>query len=135
MQGVTGSTNRNGYQYRCKVTDSAGKSVTSSAVKLNVLAISTQPKAASVKTSASATFTVKATGTGLTYQWQYKMPNADWKDCSSATKGYNTATLSVAGVTGNTNRNGYQYRCLVTDSAGNTATSSAATMISSAKTK
>ncbi len=115
VQGVTGSTNRNGYQYRCVVKDAAGNKLTSKAVTLTVFAIKTQPKDASTSGSAKASFKMAATGTDLTYQWQYKNPaNGVWKNCSAATEGYNTATLKVAGTTGKTNRNGYQYRCIVT---------------------
>ncbi len=127
VQGVTGSTNRNGYQYRCVVSDGT-ETLTSAPATLSVVAIKTQPKAQSVTGADYAQFTVTATGEGLSYQWQYKNPaNGLWKNCSSATKGYNTATLTVQGVTGGTNRDGYQYRCKITG-GGTTLTSKAAAL-------
>ncbi len=66
---------------------------------------------------------VAAAGSNLTYQWQYKTPSGAWKNCSSKTTGYNTATLNVVATA---YRNGYQYRCIVTDALGNHVTSQAA---------
>ncbi len=128
---VAAEAKRDGYQYRCIVTDGSGNTLTSSAATLsltNSLKITTQPKAASVVGTETATFKVVAEGTGLTYQWQYKRPDREWKDCSSATTGYNKATLKVAGVSGSTNRDLYQYRCIVKDTNGNSVTSNPATL-------
>ncbi len=126
VQGVSGSTNRNGYQYRCVVSDGT-QSLTSEAAALTVFAIKTQPASVTVSADGSADFQVKATGADLSYQWQYKTPSGAWKNCSSATQGYNTAKLTVAGVSGKTNRNGYQYRCVIT-SGEHTLTTDAATL-------
>ena len=58
---------------------------------------------------------VLATGKGITYQWQ-------WRNGSSGTwarttvSGNKTATISMPATAA---RNGYQYRCKITDSAGN----------------
>ena len=123
---VVGTTARNGFQYRCVVKDSNGNSVTSNAAKLIVSSgpvITTQPSNQTVSAGATATFKVVATGTGLTYQWQYKTTTSNWTNSSSATTGYNTATLKVVGTTA---RNGFQYRCIVKDSNGNSVTSNAA---------
>lgn len=71
-------------------------------------------------------FSVTAIGTGLTYQWQWSQNSGvNWVNSSSATVGYNTDTLQVS-VT--RQRNGYQYRCIVTDGNGNSTTSSVATL-------
>ena len=73
-------------------------------------------------------FEVEAIGLGLTYQWQYRVgENGTWRNNSSATQGYNTPKLTVAGLSGGTNRNGFQYRCVVTDIAGQTVYSAPAT--------
>ncbi len=128
VAGVSGTTNRNGYQYRCVITDGAGNTVTSEAATLTVFAVKTQPKAATAVNTGTASFKVSATGSGLSYQWQYKNSSGVWKNCSSATKGYNTNTLTVQGVSGTTNRHGYQYRCIVTDANGNQLTSNAANL-------
>ncbi|MBQ3160025.1 MAG: hypothetical protein IJC00_06135, partial [Clostridia bacterium] len=50
------------------------------------------------------------------YQWQWSFDGgSNWQNSSSATTGYNTATLQVTATEA---RNGYMYRCKVTNSAG-----------------
>ena len=120
---VVGTAMRNGYQYRCVVTDYYGSKVTSSAAKLTIFGpvINKQPQDAEITVGATATFKVVATGTGLTYRWQYKKNASDsWHNSTSATTGYNTATLQVAGTA---MRNGYQYRCVIMDDYGLSITS------------
>ena len=76
--------------------------------------------------SETARFAVTAYGEGLTYQWQYKIAGSSkWRDSSPATAGYDTAELEVVGTA---KRNGYQYRCIVTDAHGGTVTSKAAVL-------
>ena len=124
---VPGTLSRNGYQYRCIVSDGHGSDpVTSSAVTLTVqqkIKITVQPQNLTVSAGAKATFTTEATGDGLTYQWQYKTPAGSWS--TSPASGANTATVTVA-VT--EVKNGYQYRCVITDRYGKTVTSSAAVL-------
>lgn len=120
---LTAKLSRDGNQYRCKVTDWTGKTVTSKAAKLTVqpLHFTTQPKAKSVNIGEKATFTVKVAGSGLKFQWQYRAPGESWKN--STLSGAKTATLTVKATAG---RNGYQYRCKVTDNLGSVINSSAA---------
>ena len=122
---VTATETRNGYMYRCKVTNSAG-TVTSSAATLTVVTkptITTQPKSVTTSAGSTAKFTVAASGTGLKYQWQWSFDGGNnWQNSSSATTGYNTATLQVTATEA---RNGYMYRCKVTNSAGTVTTSAA----------
>ena len=110
---VSATTARNGYYYRCKITDSAGNVTYTNTVRLYVLGIKTQPTSKTVKSGSTAKFTVSATGSGLTYQWQYKT-SSGWKNTTLT--GAKTATLSVKGTSA---RNGMKYRCKITDSAGN----------------
>ncbi len=124
---VTATTARNGYQYRCKVSNSAG-TVTSYTAILTVTVtkpvITTQPKNVTTAVGNTAKFTVAASGTGLTYQWQWSADNGKtWKDSTSATTGYRSATLQVTATTA---RNGYQYRCKVSNSAGTVISDTAA---------
>jgi len=89
-------------------------------------AIVTQPSAQTVSPGATGTFTISATGTPApTYQWQVSTDNGSTfiNLVDSATyAGTTTATLTVTAASG---LNGYQFRCIVTNTAGS-ATSSAA---------
>ena len=122
---VTASSAVNGRQYRCIVTGTNGSTVTSEGAKLTVgtaLKITAQPEAQTVASGAKATFTVGASGTGLTYQWQYSANGGStWSNTTLS--GYNTATLKV---TASSTVNGRQYRCIVTDANGDTVTSDGA---------
>ena len=123
---VNAAKKRNGYMYRCQVTNSAG-TVTSDAVTLTVNSmpvITVQPEDVSANEGDTAVFTVTATG-AETYQWQWSSDKGKtWNNSTSATTGYNTDTLQVSAAA---KRNGYQYRCKVINSAG-TVTSDAATL-------
>ncbi|MBQ9301132.1 MAG: hypothetical protein IJ214_11560 [Clostridia bacterium] len=83
------------------------------------LRLLSQPQAVSVADGTTVHFDVAATGVGLTYQWQ-------WKSASGTDFG-NSAGINAQRptmyVTIHTAHNGGQYRCVVTDAAGNTAVS------------
>ena len=115
----------NGYKYRCKVTNSCGNTVTSSVVKLTVTpAITKQPTNLKAAGGTTGKFSVTADGVGLSYQWQFQKPGSStWANNSA--KSAKTATLSVSVRSA---ISGYKYRCIVKDSAGNSITSSAATL-------
>ena len=110
----TAKTSHNGNYYRCKVTDSAGNVAYTNSIRAYVLGVTTQPKTAKVEAGDDIKLTVKATGTGLKYQWQYSADGKTWKNCSSTTAKKATFTF-----TSKTSHNGNYYRCKVTDSAGN----------------
>ncbi len=122
---VEATAARNGMQFRC-VVKSAGNSVRSSAATLTVLckpAIQTQPKNVTAPAGSNVTFTVKATGDDLTFQWQYLKSGAStWYNSTS--DGNKTATLTVESTAA---RNGMQFRCIVKNANGS-VTSSAATL-------
>ncbi|MBQ6832217.1 MAG: endonuclease [Oscillospiraceae bacterium] len=123
---VPATATRNGYQYRCKITDQYGNVIYSGAATLKIvtLKITTQPASVTLAAGKTATFKVVAKGTGLTYQWQYRTSaKGSWKKASAT--GNKTATLKVP-VTAT--RNGYQYRCVITDQYGNVINSAAATL-------
>lgn len=126
---VPATESRNGQKYRCVITDGCGKTITSNAatlkVKSSVLEITSQPSSLSVEEGQSARFAVAASGNGLSYQWQYKTADGGWKNCSRKTEGYNSSVLKVEATA---LRNGYQYRCIITDSMGKTVTSNAAVL-------
>ena len=112
---------RDGRQYRCIVKDASQNSVTSDAaaiiVKAAGLAITQQPQDFTGAVGETATFTVKVTGDGLTYQWQYKDPGGTWANSS-----FKAASMSCKLTAA---RNGRQYRCVVKDASGDSVTSSA----------
>ena len=91
-------------------------------------AITTQPQDKSVTAGNTATFTVAASGENLSYQWQQSTDNGqNWTDIGDATD----ATYTEEATT--TSMNGYQYRCVVSNSAGS-VTSNAATLTVNAAT-
>lgn len=85
--------------------------------------ITTQPTSQTVTEGGTATFTVVTSGTEpLSYQWQQSTDSGQsWTNIDGATD----ATYTTEATT--TSMNGYQYRCVVSNSAGS-ATSSAATL-------
>lgn len=116
---LTAKAAQNGNQYRCKVTNVVG-TVTSKAVKLTVVSkpsITTQPKAQTVAVGKTATFKVVASGIGLKYQWQYKKPDGSWANVSK------NGTSATYTVTTKASHDGYQYRCKVSNIAGNVISS------------
>ena len=114
----------NNVQYRCRITDANGKTLTSSAVKLTIIPkITAQPKSVTAAAGATAKFTVTATGAGLKYQWQYKYPDGSWTN-----SGYSSAKTATLSVPVQAKYNGMQYRCVITDANGKTVTSSAAVL-------
>ena len=122
---VVAASHRNGYQYRCVITDAYGNTLTTDVATLNVkqpeaLAIIKQPEDQNTVIGGTAVFAVEATGDGLTYQWQWS-DGSGWKNSSNG----NAAILSVVGAS---HRNGYQYRCKITDASGNVVYSEPATL-------
>ncbi|MBR6627730.1 MAG: hypothetical protein IKL04_07125, partial [Lachnospiraceae bacterium] len=124
---VQGTAARNGYQYRCVITDGSGNKVTSNGATLTVapaLTITSQPVSQSVTKGASAVFKVEASGSNLSYQWQVKTSSASgW--ANSGMTGSKSNSITVQGTAA---RNGYQYRCVITDGSGNKVTSNGATL-------
>ena len=128
------ANDQNEYLYRCLVSDdtySGDKAIMSNAASLYVIddqifeikyisetptapVITTQPLSQMLSVGEKATFTVEATGTDLTYQWQYKpsLPNSAWTNLTKSDgTGFDTNTFTTAVLTGTQDH--YQYRCLV----------------------
>ena len=110
-------------QFYCLVKNKAGKSVKTQSAKATLLVefkITTQPKNKTVKTGKTATFSIKATGNGLKYQWYYKKKGAkSWTKWSGKTK----ASVSLKATKA---WNGAQFYCKVTDGNKKTANSKSA---------
>ncbi len=112
------------YYYKVRAMASDGtKGKYSEVVKLKAAeaktpVIKTQPKNVTAAKGETAVFKVKATGVDLSYQWQYrKSASGSWKNATA--EGNWTATLKVP-VTAK--KNGWQYRCVITNSAGKVTT-------------
>ena len=118
------SAARDGRMVRCIVTDQDGNTATSSTAVMRItggVTITTQPKDYEGKVSTTATFTVAAEGTGLTYQWQVSDDQgATWTNSSVKSAKYSTRLTA--------DKNGRMVRCVVTDQNGTKVTSNAATM-------
>jgi hypothetical protein len=113
--GISGFTSMfSGFQYRCVVTGTC--SVTSSAATLTVNtqpAITAQPaNVANQCPGGVVSYTVAATGAGLTYQWQ-ENTGVSWNNITNGGIYQNatTPTLTLNGVA--SAMNGYQYRSVV----------------------
>ncbi|MBS1584456.1 MAG: T9SS type A sorting domain-containing protein [Bacteroidetes bacterium] len=128
ITGVT--TAMDGYNYRVIVTGSCAPVATSGTVTLNVNAlpaVTTDPIDATACAGSSATFTVGATGAGITYQWQENTGSGFVNISDNATyNGTTTATLTINGLTAA--MSGNQYRVVVTGTCPPPAISNFATL-------
>ena len=85
-------------------------------------AITNHPQDVEVKEDETATFTVEATGSDLSYQWQQSTDKgSSWTNIASATSDTYTTGKTTMDMSGT------QYRCVVSNSAGS-VTSNAVTL-------
>lgn len=110
----------NGTYYRVVISGTCTPAVTSTPVLLTVntaININTNTTDASVCYSVAgpnnSSFSVAATGTAASYQWQVSTDGQNYTNLSNSTlySGTNTSTLSLTGIT--LTMNGYKYRVLV----------------------
>ena len=126
---VKATAGLNKWQFRCIVTDGKGKTQTSNFATLTVksapLTITKQPVGTTAAVGNSAPFTITAVGTGkVSYQWQSRRNSSSaWSN--SGQGGAQTDTLLVSTTAG---LNGWQFRCLVSDSTGATLASNTVTL-------
>ncbi len=117
---------RNGMSFRCIVKDASGYKTISDEAKLTYVngpKIIQQPENKTVEEGMTTSFTVKAEGEGLSYQWQYKQAGSTtWSDWSGQTK----ETLKVGYLE---KRNGMSFRCIVKDASGYKTISNEALLI------
>ena len=114
---------KHGRQVRCVVTDENGNSVVSSAAKMTIAApeITTQPQDYTGTLNSMVKISVAASGSGLTYQWQYSDDGgAAWLESSLKSAVY-SAKLTAE-------KYGRMVRCIVSDQFGRTVTSAPAKM-------
>jgi hypothetical protein len=114
-----------GYLIRCSLNAGAANSNAALLTVYDAVAITTQPTNQSVCAGADATFTAAATGSGLSYQWQFSTNGgSSWNNVAS---GGNTASYTVTSPTGASNNN--QYQVIVSGTAPcSPVTSAAATL-------
>ena len=122
---IESTTARDGYQYRCRITDVTGKTVYTEPATMWVLSFTAHPTEKFSPVNGTVEFTVATSvADGFTYQWQYRRSEtAAWTNTTMA--GYDTATLTVSATKA---RNGYQYRCVLTGSKNSKLESRAATL-------
>lgn len=110
---------RNGYSYRCVITDIIGNSITTDEVTLNIYTpvdITEHTTISQPYTKEEVVLSVNATGTELKYQWYWRQnESSEWK--ASTFNGCDTNTMTFLAEP---KRNGYQYKCIVTDINENT---------------
>jgi len=102
-----------GYSFRCTVTDGRGTKAVSDAAKLTAVSaakISTNPSAATVYEGDSVSFSAKASGHNLAYQWQ-ELTGDSWNDISGA----NALTYSFQAAYA---QSGRSHRLKATDGLG-----------------
>ena len=117
---VTAKASLNGHRYRVVVKNAHG-SATSKSAKLTVAVkphITRQPHAVAVVSGKKATFSVRATGNALGYQWYRAVPGKSYAKVSGATKATYAFTTSAA-------RNGYRYKVVVRNKAGHVTSAAA----------
>ena len=131
---VAGNDN---YYYKCVLSGPSPctTAASSTAATLTVTTSTTingpNPSNPSICSGQSASFTVTAGGSGLSYQWQANGSNISGSGSQSIYSGYisnsgaSSSTLSISNVTG---LNNYTYDCVVTGSCGSPNVSSAATL-------
>ena len=92
------------------------------AVPVTAPSITTQPGNATVKVGETETFTLVASGTALTYQWQIDRNDGNgWVNIAGANEAsYTTSTVNIS-------CSGFKYQCVVSNSAG-TVTSNTAVL-------
>ena len=121
----TASASWNGWKVRCVVTDSSGNTAVSDTATITIaegISITTQPASVTSQAGQSVTFSITATGTGLTYQWQYQgRTSTKWNNFANATGASMTKTVQGSW-------DGWKVRCVVMDGSGNTAVSDTATI-------
>lgn len=86
--------------------------------------ITQQPQDVTVEVGEAANMSIVATGTGLTYQWQWldvRNDGEQWRNCDNG-------TTNVLQFTVELHQNLRKYRCVITSSIGETLTSEIVTL-------
>jgi hypothetical protein len=105
-----------GNMYRCMVTNTCGPADSSLAAVLHLIdapAFISHPVSSSICLHDNTTFTVKASGAGIAYQWQVST-GTGFADISDGLlySGVATSTLTITAA--GAAMNGYAYHCVIT---------------------
>ncbi|MBR2549699.1 MAG: leucine-rich repeat domain-containing protein [Clostridiales bacterium] len=117
------SNDHNGMKYRCVIKDANGQKVVTDVVSVKVVAapsITRQPSDYSGSVGSQASFSIAASGSGLTYQWQM-YTNGAWKNSGATGAKTSKITFNVTN-----SHSGMKYRCIVKDSYGQKVVSNTA---------
>ena len=110
---ITVTSARNGRQVKCRVTDSNGKCVYSTAATATIkgtVVITKQPTNVTVsKAGNTASFSFTALGSNLKYEWYIKDPGGNWTKTGATSNKYSVSVTAA--------RNGRQVFCKVIDSS------------------
>lgn len=109
---VKAQAGMNNYMYRCVISGTCAPAVNSNGAKLTIYeepVVTSQPMASTICNGGNASYSVTATGTNLTYQWQV-FGNGGWANIANGGI-YSNATTSTLNITGATTTT--SYRCLV----------------------
>ena len=129
---ATMNADRDGRQIYCVVRDKYGNTATTNTVTISMGAgvqITQQPSSVTVAEGQEVRISFTAAGEGLTYKWYFKNKGASAFQLTTTFTG-NTYTATM-----NSDRNGRQVYCVVTDKYGNTATTNTVTMTMGTSTR
>lgn len=106
---VTAGKSNDGVKYRCVLTNSYGSRISSTATLTSKEIVLKQSGDVKCWDGDTATFTVTAHGSNLSYQWQYSRNNGQtWTNCAA-----DCAKTKAYSVTAKAKNSGTQYRCIV----------------------
>jgi len=132
---VLAKTTYDGWSFRCIVTDAGGNKATSKSALYRYgtpLTLTTQPKDLVVTSGTSATFTAKATGVDVSYKWQYsKDGGKSWLSFGSN----DSAATNKLVLTSLSTKNGWAFRCIVSDALSNKVTTETVYLFKLSQTK
>lgn len=123
--GADNTGNGGGGVYLNSKTSTGGSGIVVIRNVRKELKITQQPADVTVSENGEAVFTVKAEGTELSYQWQFQPASSTTEWSSTSATGATTSRLTIVA---SAYRNGYKYRCVITDGHGNSITSSSAVL-------
>jgi len=120
-------TSVNGYRYRCSISGYCAPVITSGSAILTVntpVVITSQPTSSiTICSGDNASYTVGATGTGLSYKW-YRYNGTAYVQINNGGvySGATTSTLNITGMTAPTTTVTNSYHCIVTGTCNTAST-------------